>query len=142
MFEFDACIGGSELPADRCGAIIAPVGPARAELLENRTVGDAAVQALTIKGTHCNLGHVEPTAVLGCALQIQAVEYASRLFGAAQSLRAQADAPMMNDERAEHDAAQARLHAGLEPAALERTWGEGRTLSMEQAIALALSDDP
>ena len=67
-------------------------------------------------------------------------ERATRLFGAAEHLRAQADAPMMNDERAEYDAAQARLRTSMEPAALERTWGEGRALSMEQAIALALKD--
>ena len=37
MFEFDT-FGGGELPSDRSAAIIAPVGPAGADLLEQRRV--------------------------------------------------------------------------------------------------------
>jgi tetratricopeptide (TPR) repeat protein len=67
-------------------------------------------------------------------------ERAARLFGAADHLRAQVHASLTAFERAEYDAAQARLHAALEPEALERAWNEGRALGMEQAVALALKD--
>jgi hypothetical protein len=74
------------------------------------------------------------------ALADGAPQTAARLFGAAENLRAQADAPMVNDEHADYDAAQARLRAALEPATLECTWTEGRALNIEQAIALALEE--
>ena len=81
MFEFDVRVGGGELPTDSCGAIIAPVGPVGGDLLENGAVRDATIQALTTKVTQFNLGHVEPTAVLGRVLQFQAVENAPRFGG-------------------------------------------------------------
>jgi tetratricopeptide (TPR) repeat protein len=84
--------------------------------------------------------HFECFAML--ALDEGVPERAARLFGAAEDLRAQAHASLTAFERAEYEAALARLRAALEPEALERAWAEGRALTLDQAIALALSDDP
>ncbi|MBI5879293.1 MAG: adenylate/guanylate cyclase domain-containing protein [Chloroflexi bacterium] len=66
-------------------------------------------------------------------------ERAARLFGAAQAMRDRANASMWAHERGDYDAAQDRLRAALEPAALERAWSEGAKLAVKQAIELAVS---
>jgi hypothetical protein len=72
------------------------------------------------------------------ALDDRQLERAARLFGAAEFLRDQAEAPRVNYERGEYDAAQARLRSAMDPAALERAWNEGAGLSLERAVAFAL----
>jgi predicted ATPase/class 3 adenylate cyclase len=64
---------------------------------------------------------------------------AARLLGAAEALREVAGAAMLAIERAEYDAELARLRAALAPAALAGAWADGRSLTMDEAVALALS---
>jgi predicted ATPase/class 3 adenylate cyclase len=64
---------------------------------------------------------------------------AARLLGAAEALREVAGAAMLAIERAEYDAELARLRAALAPAALAEAWADGRSLTMDEAVGLALS---
>jgi hypothetical protein len=64
---------------------------------------------------------------------------ASALLGAAEHLRVISGAGMMAYERAEYDAEIGRLRGALDEAALERAWGEGRSLSIDGAVAFARS---
>jgi hypothetical protein len=65
-------------------------------------------------------------------------ERAARLFGAAEALRESIRIPMTPFERDEYEGHVADLRSNMEPAVFARAWGEGRLMSMEQAIALAL----
>lgn len=64
---------------------------------------------------------------------------AAQLLAAAEAIREQANAPMMGHERAEYDAAMAALNERLEPATLESAWTDGRRLTTDEAVALALA---
>jgi predicted ATPase/class 3 adenylate cyclase len=64
---------------------------------------------------------------------------AARLLGAADALREEAGAAMLSIERAEYDAELAQLRAALEPTAFAQAWAEGRSLTMDEAVALVLS---
>ena len=63
---------------------------------------------------------------------------AACLLGAAEALRASVDSPMQASERLEYDQAVSAVRAQLDGAAFERAWAEGRMMTMEQAVALAL----
>jgi hypothetical protein len=67
-------------------------------------------------------------------------ERAARLFGAAIALREAIDAPLWPIERIDYDrhVAAARSSLGEEPFAA--AWAEGRTMRLEDAIALALDE--
>jgi hypothetical protein len=64
---------------------------------------------------------------------------AVKLLGAAEALRERIKSPMTDYERLEYDQAVARLHSLLPEAEFKPLWAEGRTLTMEQAVRLALS---
>ena len=64
---------------------------------------------------------------------------AARLLGAAEALREVAEAVMLSDERPEYDAAIGQLRNGLDATALDSAWAEGRRLTTDEAVALALS---
>jgi predicted ATPase len=65
---------------------------------------------------------------------------AARLFGAAEALRAAIGAPLAPNEQAEYDRDVAVARAALDEAAFAAAWAQGRALSLEQAITLALGD--
>ena len=65
-------------------------------------------------------------------------ERAAKLFGAAQALREIINIPMTKIERVEYDQEVADLRAGMDDQAFLSFWVEGRGLSMEGAIELAL----
>lgn len=67
-------------------------------------------------------------------------ERAVRLLGAAQALRERINIPMTAVEKLEYDREVADLRAGMDAKAFSGLWAEGRALSMEQAIELALQD--
>ena len=67
-------------------------------------------------------------------------ERAARLLGAAAAMRESATAPMAFDEEPEFQAFMTRLRAALTPAELEAATAAGRSLSMKQAVALAVAD--
>ena len=105
-----------------------------------------ALYAQTIAGWQ-ELGHraalaheLECCAFIACA-QAEG-QRAARLFGAAQSLRASANSAMSGIERMEYDQNIAALRALLDTEALEAAWAEGRSMTMEEAIAYALTPRP
>lgn len=63
---------------------------------------------------------------------------AARLMGAAEALRENQGGMLSPRERALQDCETDALRAALGPAALGRVWAEGRSLTMEQAVTLAL----
>ena len=63
----------------------------------------------------------------------------AQLLAAAEAIREAADAPMLSFERAEYDAAVATLRERLDGSTLESAWAEGRRLSTDEAVALALA---
>ncbi len=65
-------------------------------------------------------------------------ERAARLLGTAEALREAADARMLGYERAEYDAAVARLRETLDAADLDREWAAGRATDAAAAVALAV----
>jgi predicted ATPase/class 3 adenylate cyclase len=64
---------------------------------------------------------------------------AARLFGAAEAIREVAGSAMVPAEQAEYDAAVGQLRASLDPALLDPAWAEGRRLTTDEAVALALA---
>ncbi|MGI8999280.1 MAG: hypothetical protein ACR2GO_06190, partial [Candidatus Limnocylindria bacterium] len=67
---------------------------------------------------------------------------AARLFGAAETIRAAADARMVEHERIEYEAALSVLRERLDPSTLESAWAEGRQLSLEEAVQSAVGGAP
>ena len=64
---------------------------------------------------------------------------AARLFGAAQAIREVAGSAMVAAEQAEYDAAVGQLRGSLAAAAFDSAWAEGRRLTTDDAVALALA---
>jgi hypothetical protein len=64
---------------------------------------------------------------------------AARLFGAAEAIREVAEIVMLSDEREEYDAAIGQLRNALDATALDSAWAEGRRMTTDEAVALALS---
>jgi len=72
------------------------------------------------------------------ALADEDPQQAIKLLGSAEALREQADSPMTRFERGEYDRSVAQLRAMLPEAEFNALWNEGRALTMEQAVELAL----
>jgi predicted ATPase/class 3 adenylate cyclase len=66
---------------------------------------------------------------------------AVKLFGAAEALRERIQTPMTDYERVEYDQVVAQVRSMLPEAEFNTLGEEGRALTMEQAIELAMSDD-
>jgi len=64
---------------------------------------------------------------------------AAHLLGAAEALREVAESGMMSIERAEYDAELSRLRGDIDADALARAWAEGRAMTMDEAVGLALA---
>ncbi len=64
---------------------------------------------------------------------------AARLLAAAETIREVAEAVMVGMERAEYDAAVGELRGALDATALDSAWAEGRRLTTDEAVALAIS---
>jgi predicted ATPase/class 3 adenylate cyclase len=64
---------------------------------------------------------------------------AARLLAAAEAIREVAEAVMVGTERAEYDAAVGELRAALDATALDSAWAEGRRMTTDEAVALAIS---
>jgi predicted ATPase/class 3 adenylate cyclase len=66
---------------------------------------------------------------------------AARLWGAAERLREEIGSPLATNERPRYDARLAAARTALgDDAAFDRAWQEGRDLTLEQAIELALDE--
>ena len=64
---------------------------------------------------------------------------AARLLGAAEAIRDAASAPMMSHEREEYDGRVEELRTSLGEAALTTAWADGRAMTVNDAVALALA---
>jgi predicted ATPase/class 3 adenylate cyclase len=67
-------------------------------------------------------------------------ERALQLFAAADALRKRASTPMIPDEQRHYDEQVNTLRARMEPDKFETNWSAGKTLSMDEAIALAIEE--
>jgi predicted ATPase/class 3 adenylate cyclase len=67
---------------------------------------------------------------------------AARLYGAAESLRERIAIAMTPIEQAEYDADVARLRAATDERDFAAAWNEGRAMTLEQAVAFALENQP
>jgi non-specific serine/threonine protein kinase len=65
---------------------------------------------------------------------------AARLGGAAEALREEVGAPLQPLELRLHERWVRRLREALDPATLEREWGRGRAMGLEEAVREALED--
>ncbi len=76
----------------------------------------------------------------GCMAVAQSQpERAARLLGAAEALRQRLKTDMTPLERREYEGTVTSLRKQMEPAEMAKVWAEGRALTMEEAIQLALS---
>jgi predicted ATPase/class 3 adenylate cyclase len=73
------------------------------------------------------------------AITAEEPQRAATLFGAADGLRERIDSQMTQYERIEFDQSVARLRTMLPEAEFNALWAEGKSMTMEQAILLALS---
>jgi hypothetical protein len=67
---------------------------------------------------------------------------AARLFGAAEALRDRINIRMTVQERREYDHNVADLRSGMDEEVFASNWAEGRAMSMDQAIRLAVESPP
>ncbi len=67
-------------------------------------------------------------------------ERAARLFGASDALFAAIQATMYPSDKSEYDRSVAAARIQIGEAAFNAAWAEGRAMTLEQAIQLALSD--
>jgi tetratricopeptide (TPR) repeat protein len=72
------------------------------------------------------------------AMQAEHPERAARLFGAAEALRERIRISMTMVEQREYEHTVAALRAGMDPEAFASAWARGRSLSLDQAIVLAV----
>jgi hypothetical protein len=68
-------------------------------------------------------------------------ERAARLWGAAVELRGEIGSLLPLNEREEYDRNIAMVRTALGEEAFTAAWAEGRAMTMEQAIAYALSEE-
>jgi hypothetical protein len=66
---------------------------------------------------------------------------ATKLLGAADALREKIHSPMTDQEQIEYDQHVRRLQSMLPGAELNTVWTEGRSMTIEKSIQLAISDD-
>ena len=76
----------------------------------------------------------------GLAARQQPPARAARLFGATETLREAIGAPMPPSERADYDRDVASARAQLDEATFATAWTEGRAMTLEQAIGIALDE--
>jgi tetratricopeptide (TPR) repeat protein len=67
-------------------------------------------------------------------------ERAVRLMSAAEALRAASSSPRTPQEQIEYDGELAGLRAGMDESTFDLLWEEGQSMSMEQAVDLAMEE--
>jgi tetratricopeptide (TPR) repeat protein len=73
------------------------------------------------------------------AIQDEEPQKATRLFGAAEAVREKVQSPMTDHERVEYDSHITQLRTIFTETEFNALWAEGKSMTMEQAIQLALS---
>src|SRR5690606_34503460 len=81
MGETPARLGDGEAPNDRCGGGIARRHPGGRLRLQRGAVWQAPVQALPRQHTEFEFGHVQPTAMLGRVVNLEALPEPEGLRG-------------------------------------------------------------
>ena len=66
---------------------------------------------------------------------------AANLFGAAEALREKCQSPMADYEQVEYDGWVAQVRQALAEAVCQAAWAEGRGMTMDQAVQLALEKE-
>ena len=79
--EFEAGIGGGETPVDAALGGIAIADPSGDLVFEGWPVAQAPIETLLSQGAQLNLGDVEPTAVFGRVMKLQAPGQAPSFWG-------------------------------------------------------------
>ncbi len=69
---------------------------------------------------------------------MNSAERATRLLGAAEALREEINIQMSQFERTEYDQQISGLQRAMDETAFSDLWSEGRLMTMEQAVQLAL----
>jgi predicted ATPase len=72
---------------------------------------------------------------------LEQADKALRLLGAAEALREKIEIDMTSQEREAYDKEVADLKANMDDNEFTSLWAEGRSMTMDEAIALALEDD-
>jgi hypothetical protein len=78
--EFDACIRRPELSVDGANALVALLLPLLNLTTKLLNGGDVVSQALPRQDAEFNLSNIEPTGVLGCVMDLQAIGQSFGLF--------------------------------------------------------------
>ena len=79
-FELDACIVGRELPVDNGPGCIAAIRPRVGLAAQGVDVVDAPIETLLGEDAQFDLGAIEPTAVFGGVVNLQAVQESTRFL--------------------------------------------------------------
>jgi predicted ATPase/DNA-binding CsgD family transcriptional regulator len=95
-----------------------------------RAVGEKVLVALLLEG------------LAGAATARARTERAARLWGAAEVLRKEVGAPMESHELAAYERAMDEARTQLDERAFAAAWEEGRSMTLEEAIDYALTDEP
>jgi predicted ATPase/class 3 adenylate cyclase len=74
------------------------------------------------------------------AIPVGQHEQAAKLFAAAEALRERCQSPMTDEERVEYDRAVGELRGRLAEAEVNAAWAQGRGMTMEGAVRLALGE--
>lgn len=98
------------------------------------------VQSLTVRGAQGN-----PTRIAECLEGLATVaepsQRSARLLGASSALREAAGTPLPLAERSDHDRLIDVVRGALDPVAFAAAWDQGRSMSVEQVVAYALTVD-
>src|SRR5262249_5798118 len=79
--QLDAGVGGRKVPVSSDVMRVAIAQPGGDLALEAAAVGDAPIETLAEQDRELGLGHIEPTAVLGRVVPLEAFDEAARLRG-------------------------------------------------------------
>lgn len=72
--QLDTCTSGCETPID-CSPIRVSLGfPRQRFACQKFSMRDISIQTLAAKNAQLDLGHIEPTAMLGCEVELQSVQ--------------------------------------------------------------------
>ncbi len=128
--------GGTAAALNSLGRAVAALGDAgRATDLQTealvlcRAIGDKRLSALCLE------------ALAGIASTQDQPERAARLLGAAEAVRSRIDAPLPLNERSRYERLVESLRVQLEEALFAAAWADGQEMTLDDAIALALSGE-
>jgi predicted ATPase/class 3 adenylate cyclase len=141
---YEEALANAEVAGDNLGRCLSRMNLGQVALHDGRYL-DAA-EAFKASMAHAlELGYIH--AVGGSLDGLAAVaagkrqpQRAARLYGAAKEMREVAGTPLEAPDQRDYDHNQASARAQLDEATWQAAWEEGRSMSMEQAVAYALED--